>query len=229
MRAVLMAALCFVGQCAGDLRHVLHDTPVPHVDHRSQEFEHEQYAVTEKVYFDISVAGEDYGRIVIGVFGGVVPRTAANFVELARGHGEFGYKGSVFHRIIKHFVVQGGDFENQDGTGGRSIYGPRFADENFKVRHFEGAVSMANSGPDTNGSQFFICTSDAPWLNKKHVVFGRIVDGMSVIRRLERLETRSSTDRPVKLPRIVDSGVLWTEDKPVVGPHKTPGVPEHLV
>ncbi|MFD9907181.1 peptidylprolyl isomerase [Streptomyces sp. NPDC059063] len=150
--------------------------------------------MSENVYFNVSANGESLGRIVFRLFDDVVPKTARNFRELATGQNGFGYKGSPFHRVIPEFMLQGGDFTNGNGTGGKSIYGEKFADENFELKHDRPfLLSMANAGPGTNGSQFFVTTVVTPWLDGKHVVFGEVVEGEDVVKAIEALGSRSGT------------------------------------
>ncbi|CAN8106231.1 unnamed protein product [Discula destructiva] len=180
-------------------------------------------AARSRVFFEISVGDRKAGRIVMELYNDVVPKTADNFRALCTGEKGLGksgkplhYKGSEFHRVIKQFMIQGGDFTNGDGTGGESIYGEKFADENFALKHEKPfLLSMANAGPGTNGSQFFITTVPTPHLNDKHVVFGEVLTGKAIVRQIENLRTLSG-DKPQQSARIVDCGELSPEEASAV-------------
>ncbi|KAK2069180.1 hypothetical protein P8C59_003784 [Phyllachora maydis] len=178
-----------------------------------------------KVFFDITWQGptlnangdpvgppqEQSGRINFLLYDDVVPRTAANFKALCTGEKGFGYKGSSFHRIIPEFMLQGGDFTRGNGTGGKSIYGEKFADENFAKKHTRpGQLSMANAGPNTNGSQFFITTVATSWLDGRHVVFGEVADNesMRVVKALEATGSQSGAIKYTMKPTITNAGAL---------------------
>ena len=170
--------------------------------------------ITEKTFFDIEIDGASAGRIVFGLFGDEVPKTVANFATLCDGSAGIGnagkalyFKDSAFHRIIPGFMAQGGDFTSGDGRGGESIYGAKFADENFNIVHSKKhLLSMANAGPNTNGSQFFITFAETPWLNGRHTVFGEVLEGADVVDKLEAIGSGSGTTS--KKAVIVDSGKL---------------------
>jgi peptidylprolyl isomerase len=171
-------------------------------------------SINPKVFFDITIGGTPAGRIVMELRADVAPKTAENFRALCTGEKGMGtsgkplhFKGSSFHRIIPEFMCQGGDFTRGNGTGGESIYGAKFADENFTLKHTgPGLLSMANAGPNTNGSQFFLTTVATPWLDGKHVVFGSVVEGMDVVETMEQVGSRSGqTSQPVV---IADCGEL---------------------
>uniref|UniRef100_A0A8C1V331 Peptidyl-prolyl cis-trans isomerase n=1 Tax=Cyprinus carpio TaxID=7962 RepID=A0A8C1V331_CYPCA len=160
-----------------------------------------------RVFFDITADGKPLGRVIMELRADVVPRTAENFRQLCTGQPGYGFKGSTFHRVIPGFMCQGGDFTKHNGTGGKSIYGSKFEDENFTLKHTgAGILSMANAGPNTNGSQFFICTDRTSWLDGKHVVFGQVVEGLDIIKTVEKYGSNSG--KPSAKLVIADCGQL---------------------
>ncbi|EMS48237.1 Peptidyl-prolyl cis-trans isomerase CYP19-4 [Triticum urartu] len=180
-------------------------------------------AVTHRVYLDVEIDGQNIGRIVIGLYGEVVPKTVENFRALCtgeKGDGPKGkplhYKGTPFHRIIPGFMIQGGDIVRGDGKASESIYGGTFPDENFSVKHTHpGVVAMANSGTDSNGSQFYITTIKTGWLDGEHVVFGRVIQGMDYVYAIEG-GAGTYNGKPRKKVLITDSGEIpkekWGEE-----------------
>ncbi|QLQ79139.1 hypothetical protein HG537_0B04870 [Torulaspora globosa] len=185
-----------------------------------------------KTYFDISIGGQEKGRIVFEIFNDVVPKTAENFIELCKGNygmsktkpdTPLSYKGSIFHRVIKDFMLQFGDFTNFNGTGGESIYGEKFEDENFTLKHDRPfLLSMANAGPNTNGSQAFVTCVPTPHLDGKHVVFGEVIQGKRLVRLIENQQTDKENDRPLKDVKIEDCGVLPDDYEVPANAEETP-------
>ncbi|TRY61340.1 hypothetical protein TCAL_08412 [Tigriopus californicus] len=181
--------------------------PASENENKSDEPKDKKPRKNPQVYFDIKIGNSMVGRIIMQLRADVCPRTAENFRCLCTNEKGFGYQGSTFHRVIPGFMLQGGDFTNNNGTGGKSIYGQKFADENFILKHVgPGTLSMANSGPGTNGSQFFLTTDKTDWLDGKHVVFGSVISGMNVVRKVEKFGTKSG--KPTEKIIIANSGEL---------------------
>lgn len=171
--------------------------------------------VTEKVFFDITIGNEPVGTVVLGVLGDVAEKTARNFVELASNKNGYGYIGTKFHRVIKDFMIQGGDYVNGDGTGVGSIYGKYFDDENFTLKHLgPGWLSMANAGKNTNGCQFFITLIATPWLDGHHTVFGKVLEGMDVVEKIGKTPT-NKVDAPESDVLISNSRVEPARDEQI--------------
>ncbi|KAH0572305.1 Peptidyl-prolyl cis-trans isomerase [Spironucleus salmonicida] len=164
--------------------------------------------ITHHAFFKISIDDKEVGIIKIGLFGDVVPQTVKNFFELAGRQHDFSYQKSIFHRVIDNFMIQGGDFEKGDGRGGKSIYGPKFDDENFSIKHRKFSLSMANSGKNTNGSQFFITTIITQWLDGKHVVFGHVLSGQDLIMNISKVKVNGNS-RPLQEVKISE---CWAEE-----------------
>ncbi|XP_064405261.1 peptidyl-prolyl cis-trans isomerase B-like [Halichondria panicea] len=176
----------------------------------------EDALVTEMVFLDLEIEGSAAGRVEIGLFGGTAPKTVRNFVALANHEKDYGYRESIFHRIIPNFMMQGGDFTTFDGTGGYSIYGTYFRDENFILGHYGAVwVCMANAGPDTNGSQFYITVIACPWLDTTHTCFGKVMKGMDIVHKACKTRTNEH-DRPLQPVKILNSGSLQMEVPPFV-------------
>ncbi|XP_072037738.1 peptidyl-prolyl cis-trans isomerase B-like [Amphiura filiformis] len=185
-------------------------------DNRSDQDKENDFLVTKKVFFDMAIDDEPIGRIVIGLFGEACPVTVQNFAALARGNFRndkaLTYNNTIVHRIVQDFVIQMGDVVENDGTGGRSIYGQYFADENFYLSHWgPGWVAMANAGPDSNNSQFIILLTTARWLDGKHVVFGKVVEGMDVVEEIAEVETDDFAFPTVPV-EIVNCGVMSVKE-----------------
>ncbi|CAO1358903.1 unnamed protein product [Diamesa hyperborea] len=158
-----------------------------------------KFKVTSQIYLDIAHGNRSLGRIVVGLFGEAAPRTVQNFREICiNGIDDMSYNGTRFHRVIDKFMVQGGDILAGDGKGLTSIYGMDFEDENMTINHtIGGFLGMANKGPDTNGCQFYITTIATPWLNGKHTVFGKVIEGQNVVHKIEKVKT-DTDDVPIE-------------------------------